>query len=173
MISLWSSTQITTAEAFALLADMEWCQVWEPSIGSGVTTQGEKQALLWGTYEPLWEEPVVVEPETGGGYLPKRKNRKPRWQERDEEREKYAKFLEGVYQEITGERPDTPVEKEIVREAVKAVSPYTPGKPKRPPPVSKIDFVALADNVERAERLLVLAERKREEEEAVYTLLLM
>lgn len=49
-------TPLSTAQDYARLAHMEWCQVWEPSIGSGVTTQGEKQQLIWGYPAVLWGE---------------------------------------------------------------------------------------------------------------------
>ena len=40
------------------LAHIEWCQVWEPSIGSGVATNGEKQQLLWGYPGVAWSAPA-------------------------------------------------------------------------------------------------------------------
>ena len=118
---------------------------------------------------------------TGGGLPPgalkrikNRKPRKPEWEKRDEEQREFEQFLERTYKEITGEAPATPEQREVSREAVTAVRPYSQGKGRRPPAPSKVDFAALARNAAAANELVELLERKRaiDEEEAIMMVLM-
>lgn len=53
---------LTTAEHYEKLAHMEWCSVFEPGIGSGVSTQAQKQQLLNGYPGVLWEDAAPPAP---------------------------------------------------------------------------------------------------------------
>lgn len=116
---------------------------------------------LHGTGEAVAVAAVQV---AGGGYPRRRKEvseKERRWTE-----EEYRLRLEEIYDELHG------LKKPVEAEAAEIIAPFVSRPAKWLPPASKVDFAALAESVQAAERLIALYEDYiRDEEEAFFMLM--
>lgn len=144
--------------------------------GAGTGTVGSVSGTSAGVINAITGSGTdAVEDERRGGGVPflrRRKNVKPDFERRDEEKEALRRVIEDAYATATGEQRDMP--EESVAEVRELVRPFSTSRAQvRLPRPSTVDFASLAEHAAVSTELLRALEVRQSEDEAAALLLLM